>query len=65
MAKYENNYIESLNRVVAAGETRLSILRDYIRNYKALGHYNPETGVIALVLGMPIEDTEPNVPVAK
>lgn len=54
MAKYENNYMEKLNRQLAEAHTRLEILTEYTTHYKDIGHYNIEEGVIRLLLGMPI-----------
>lgn len=65
MAKYDNSYIEMLNSNLSEEETRLSILRMYTANFKALGHYSPEPGILRLILGMQIADTEPEIPVAK
>lgn len=53
MAKYDNAYIEKLNRQLAEAHTRLEILTEYTTRYKDIGHYNIEEGVIRLVLGIP------------
>lgn len=53
MAKYDNNYIEQLNRQLQDAQTRLKILTEYTTRYKDIGHYNIEEGVIRLVLGIP------------
>lgn len=56
MAKYENNYIEKLNRQLAEAQTRLEILTEYVQNYDGMGHYNPEPKVIKLILGIPVAE---------
>lgn len=53
MAKYDNNYIEQLNRQLQDAQTRLKILTEYATHYKDIGHYDIEEGVIRLVLGIP------------
>lgn len=53
MAKYDNAYIEKLNRQLAEAHTRLEILTEYTTHYKDIGHYDIEEGVIRLVLGIP------------
>lgn len=67
MAKYDNAYIERLNHRLGEMETRLKIATEYVCNYKALGHYDPDPGVLRLILGIPVtvEDKEPEVPVEK
>lgn len=62
--KYENNYIENLNRRLQDAETRLAIMKEYVTHYKEVGHYHPEEGVMFMILGVHPEK-DPEVPVAK
>lgn len=56
MAKYENNYIESLNRQLAEAQTRLEILTEYTMHWQDMGHYSPEPKVLKLILGIPLTE---------
>lgn len=54
MAKYENNYIETLNRRLQDADTRLEILTEYVSCHKEIGHYSLDEGVVKLIIGMPV-----------
>lgn len=54
MAKYENNYIETLNRRLQDTETRLEILTEYLTYHYEIGHYKLDEGVVKLIIGMPV-----------
>lgn len=61
MAKYENTYIEKLNRELQDTKTRLEILTEYTMHWQDMGHYSPEPKVLRLILGIPIaEEKEDN-----
>lgn len=49
MAKYENNYIESLNRQLAEAQTRLEILTEYVTGKDAY----VDARIVQLILGIP------------
>lgn len=56
MAKYENNYIEKLNRQLQDAQTRLEILTEYVQNWKEVSRYGVEEGFIKLILGIPVAE---------
>lgn len=56
MAKYDNNYIEQLNRQLAEAQTRLEILTEYTAHWQDMGHYSPEPKVLKLILGIPLTE---------
>ncbi len=58
MAKYDNNYIEKLNRQLAEAHTRLEILTEYVSGKDMY----VDARIVRLILGMPepVEKKEDN-----
>lgn len=56
MAKYENTYIEKLNRELQDAQTRLEILTEYAQNWKEVSRYGVEEGFLKLILGIPVAE---------
>lgn len=56
MAKYDNNYIEQLNRQLQDAQTRLEILTEYAQNWKEVSQYGVEEDFLKLILGIPVAE---------
>ncbi len=58
MAKYDNAYIENLNRQLAEASTRLAILTEYAYNWEKITPYGMSDKFIKLILDIPVTESE-------